>query len=182
MLPSIRKEYRDKLMASLPSGYCQIGGCPRRRRSALDHDHYTEDYLAGILMDAHSVAIYGASTDEKRPSYWVAGFLLGKGYQVVPVNPAHAGHSILGRPFAASLAALDTPVDIIDIFRRPAALGPIVDEILALPWRPRAVWMQLGIRDDQAAQRLEAAGMKVVMNRALVTEYPLAYERLHRPH
>lgn len=148
----------------------------------MNHDHYSDDYLAGILMNAHSVAIYGASTDEKRPSYWVAGFLLGKGYRVFPVNPAHAGEVILGRPIAASLSALETPVDIIDIFRKPEALDATVDEILALDWRPQAIWTQLGIRDDRAAKRAEEAGVKVVMNRALVTEYPLAYERLHRPH
>lgn len=146
----------------------------------MNHDHYSQDYLAGILLGARDVAVLGASTRDNRPSHWIAGFLLGKGYHVWPVNPEHAGQTILGQPVHASLADLPQPVDMIDIFRRSEALPGIVDEILALPWKPAAIWCQLGIRDDAAAAKAEAAGIKVVMNRALVTEYPLVYEFQHQ--
>lgn len=145
----------------------------------MDHDHYSDAYVTDILMAAKSVAIVGASMRDNRPSYWIAGFLLGKGYNVFPINPAHAGETLLGRPVYASLADLPHPVDMIDIFRRSEALPGIVTEILDLPWRPQSIWCQLGIRDDDAAARAEASGIAVVMNRALASEYLLVYERTH---
>lgn len=145
----------------------------------MNHDHYSDDYLAGILLSVKNVAILGASIRDNRPSHWISGFLLGKGYHVFPINLEHAGESILGQPIHARLADLPHPVDMIDVFRRSEALPSIVDEILALSWKPAAIWCQLGIRDDAAAAKAEAAGIKVVMNRALVTEYPLVYEWQH---
>ena len=100
------------------------------------------------------------------------GFCLSKGYKVTPVNPGQAGKDILGRKVAASLAELPQPADMIDIFRASEAIPALTDEILALPWKPKAVWMQLAIRDDAAAARLEAAGIKVVMNRCPAIEIP----------
>ncbi|MGL3608891.1 CoA-binding protein [Rhizobium sp. G187] len=146
------------------------------------HDHYANAYLAEILSKAHNVAIVGASTNDRRPSQWIAGFLLGKGYHVFPVNPLHAGETILGRTVYASLADIPEPIDLVDVFRRSEYLDSVVDEVLAMTPRPAAIWTQLGVRDDKAAARAEAAGISVVMNRALVSEYPLVYEATHRPH
>lgn len=148
----------------------------------MQHDRYDNSYLAGILGAARTIAVVGASTNDRRPSHWIAGFLLGKGYHVYPVNPLHAGETILGQRVYASLADIPEPIDLVDVFRRTEYLEAIVDDVLALSPRPAAIWTQLGIRDDSAAARAEANGIKVVMNRALVAEYPLVYEALHRPH
>lgn len=148
----------------------------------MQHDRYDNSYLAGILGAARTIAVVGASTNDRRPSHWIAGFLLGKGYHVYPVNPLHAGETILGQRVYASLADIPEPIDLVDVFRRTDYLEAIVDEVLALSPRPAAIWTQLGIRDDAAAARAEASGINVVMNRALVAEYPLVYEALHRPH
>ena len=92
-------------------------------------------------------------------------FLQERGYKVFPVNPGQAGGEILGRPVCARLADLPQPVDMIDVFRNASQVEALVDEILALPWRPKVLWMQLGIINDEAAQRARAAGIAVVMNR-----------------
>jgi hypothetical protein len=145
----------------------------------MNHDTYLNSYLADILATVKNVAVVGASTDDKRPSHWISGFLLGKGYHVFPVNPLHRGERILGQRVYGTLAEIPEPIHLVDIFRRPEHLQAIVDEVLAMQPLPAAIWCQLGIRDDAAAARAEAAGIKVVMNRALVSEYPLVYERMH---
>jgi uncharacterized protein len=148
----------------------------------MNHDTYLNSYLAEILKSAHNVAVVGASTNDHRPSHWISGFLLGKGYRVFPVNPAHAGSTILGQPVYASLADIAEPIDMVDVFRHSDHLDALVDEVLAMTPRPKVIWCQLGVRNDAAAARAEAAGIKVVMNRALVSEYPLVYELTHAPH
>lgn len=147
----------------------------------MNHDTYLNSYLADILATAKNVAVVGASTDDKRPSHWISGFLLGKGYHVFPVNPLRRGERILGQRVYGTLAEIPEPIHLVDIFRRPEHLQAIVDEVLAMKPLPAAIWCQLGVRDDAAAARAEAAGIKVVMNRALVSEYPLVYERMHAP-
>lgn len=143
------------------------------------HDTYSDAYLAGILRSAHTIAIVGASVRDNRPSHWVTGFLLGKGYHVFPVNPQHGGEKILGQTVYSSLADIPERIDLVDVFRRSEHLSRVVDDVLRLPDLPMAIWGQLGVRDDAAALRAEAAGLKVVMDRALVTEYPLVYELTH---
>lgn len=145
----------------------------------MKHDTYADAYLAGILGSARTVAIVGASLKDNRPSHWVTGFLLGKGYHVYPVNPLHAGERILGQLIYARLSDIPEPIDLVDVFRRSDQLALVVEEVLRLPDLPQAIWGQLGVRDDAAAARAEAAGVKVVMDRALVTEYPLVYEMSH---
>ena len=137
----------------------------------MNHDAYSNDYIAGILGSVKSTAIIGASANEVRPSYFVAKYLIGKGFEVHPVNPGHAGRDILGRMTFAKLADVPGPVDMVDIFRASAAIPAIADEILALPVLPKVVWMQLTVRHDEAAARLEAKGIKVVMNRCPKIEY-----------
>ncbi len=147
----------------------------------MTHVSYPAAYLADILHSAKNIAIVGASTRDDRPSHWIAGFLLGKGYRVFPVNPNHAGETILGQRVYGRLADIPVDIDIVDVFRRADQFAAVVDEVLRLPNLPRAIWGQLGVRDDEAAARAQAAGIKVVMDHALVTEYPLVYELAHAP-
>ena len=139
----------------------------------MNHDAYQDSYIAGILSQAKAIAMVGASAATNRPSYFAMKYLLGKGYQVIPVNPTLAGKEIQGRKVHASLGELQGPVDIVDIFRNSAAALEIVREAIRLKEKLRlqAIWMQLGVRNDQAAAEAEAAGLKVVMNRCPKIEY-----------
>jgi uncharacterized protein len=136
----------------------------------MNHDHYPDSYISGILAECKTIALVGASPNGARPSYGVMRYLLGKGYQVAPINPGQAGKEILGQKVSASLADLPEPADMVDVFRASEAIPALTDDILALLRKPKAVWMQLAIRDDAAAARLEAAGIKVVMNRCPAIE------------
>ncbi|PZU87155.1 MAG: CoA-binding protein [Shinella sp.] len=147
----------------------------------MEHDFYPAAYLAEILHSATTIVVLGASVDKRRPSHWIAGFLLGKGYRVFPVNPKYAGQNILGQPVYARLIDIPVNIDIVDVFRRADQFGEVVDEILKLPELPKVIWGQLGVRDDEAASRAEAAGVRIVMDRALVSEYPLVHELQHTP-
>jgi predicted CoA-binding protein len=106
-----------------------------------------------------------------RPSYFAFKYLVQRGYDMIPVNPGHVGKSLLGRPFVASLAEICRPIDMVDIFRNSSHIMPVVEDALKLSPLPKVIWMQLGARDDAAAAKAEAAGMKVVMNRCPKIEY-----------
>lgn len=138
----------------------------------MRHDEYTDSYVADILRETKVIALVGASPNPQRPSHGVMGFLLRKGYRVIPVNPGHAGKEIQGQPVVARLADISEPVDMVDVFRAAHTLPALVDEILALKTLPKAIWGQLSVRDDAAAARAEAAGIKVVMDRCPAIEYP----------
>ncbi|MEQ1954774.1 CoA-binding protein [Mesorhizobium sp. CN2-181] len=137
----------------------------------MNHDSYSNDYIAEILNTVKSVAIVGASANDVRPSFFVTKYLIDKGFTVFPINPGQAGKEILGRMTYAKLADVPEPIDMVDIFRASAAVPPIVDEVLALKPLPKVIWMQLTVRHDQAAAKAEAAGIKVVMNRCPKIEY-----------
>ncbi|ESY36928.1 CoA-binding protein [Mesorhizobium sp. LNJC384A00] len=137
----------------------------------MNHDSYDNAYIGGILNSVKTIAMVGASANDVRPSFFVLKYLLAKGFSVFPINPGQAGKEILGRMTYASLADLPEPVDMVDIFRASASVPGIVDEVLKLDPLPKVVWMQLGVRDDEAATRAEAAGIKVVMNRCPKIEY-----------
>lgn len=137
----------------------------------MNHDAYENSYISGILTGVKTVAIVGASANEVRPSFFVAKYLIDKGYTVHPVNPGLAGREILGRMAYARLGDIPGEIDMVDVFRASDAVPGVVDEVLALGSLPKVVWMQLGIRDDASAARLEAAGIKVVMNRCPKIEY-----------
>jgi predicted CoA-binding protein len=139
--------------------------------AAMKHDAYDDAYIAGILKSVRTIAVVGASGNPARPSYFVARYLIDKGYEVYPVNPGLAGGSLLGRPVFASLAGVPVPIDMVDIFRNVDAVPAIAEEILRLSPLPKVVWMQLAIRHDETARRLEAAGIRVVMNRCPKIEY-----------
>lgn len=138
----------------------------------MHHDAYPDYYLADILRETKTIALVGASPKPERPSYRVMAFLLRKGYRVIPVNPGHAGGAILDQPVVARLADIGEAIDMVDVFRAASALPALVDEILSLPALPKVIWGQLSLRDDAAAAKAEAAGIKVVMDRCPAIEYP----------
>lgn len=137
----------------------------------MNHDKYDDAYISDILNAVKTVAIVGASANEVRPSFFVTKYLIDKGYTVFPVNPGQAGKEIAGRPVVARLADLSGPVDMVDIFRPSAAIPGVTDEILAMNPLPKVVWMQLTVRDDASAERLEEKGIQVVMDRCPKIEY-----------
>ena len=137
----------------------------------MNHDSYDADYIRSILQSVKTIALVGASNNEVRPSYMVMKYLLGKGYEVIPVNPSLAGQQLLGQNVYRSLKDIPTPVDMVDIFRNSQAAGAIADEALALDPKPKVIWMQLLVRNDEAAARAEAQGLQVVMNRCPKMEY-----------
>lgn len=138
----------------------------------MNHDAYADDYLSDILKSVRTIALTGASPNPARPSNGVMGYLLSRGYKVIPVNPGQAGKQIQGQTVYARLADIPEPVDMVDVFRASEYLDGVVDEALALEPRPQVVWAQLGVSDDAAAAKAEAGGIKVVMNRCPAIEYP----------
>ncbi len=137
-----------------------------------DHNHYTDDFIRGILTSVKTIALVGASINEARPSNSVMRFLLAKGYHVIPVNPGQAGKRIHDQLVYAHLADIPEPIDMVDVFRNSFAVPSLIDEVLALKVLPRVIWMQLGVQHEEAARRAEAAGISVVMNRCPAIEYP----------
>jgi predicted CoA-binding protein len=139
----------------------------------MNHDRYDDAYIAAILNGIKVVAMVGASANINRPSYFVMKYLLGKGFAVIPVNPGLAGQEILGQKVVASLADIDQPVDMVDVFRNSEAALGVVRECIALKDKLglKVIWMQLSVRNDEAAAEAEAAGLKVVMNRCPKIEY-----------
>ncbi len=137
----------------------------------MNHDAYPDSYIRGILNTVKTIAMVGASEKDNRPSYFAFKYLLERGYRMIPVNPGHAGETMLGQKIYARLSDIPEPIDMVDIFRASQYALPIVQEALSLKPRPQVIWMQLGIRNDEAAALAEANGMKVVMNRCPKIEY-----------
>jgi uncharacterized protein len=136
----------------------------------VNHDDYPDSYLYDILAAARTIAIVGASPRQERPSHRVMAYLKRRGYRTIPVNPFAAGGTINGEPCHAALVEVTEPIDIVDVFRRSTVAGEAVDAAIAAG--AKVVWMQLGVRDDAAAARAEARGLKVVMNRCPAIEIP----------
>jgi predicted CoA-binding protein len=134
---------------------------------------YPDALIARILRSVKTIAMVGASPNEMRPSYFAMKYLTDKGFKVIPVNPAAAGGEILGQKVYAKLADVPAPVDMVDIFRNSEAAGPITDDVIAQKERlgVKILWMQLGVINEEAAKRAEAAGLTVVMNRCPKIEY-----------
>ena len=116
-----------------------------------------------LLEGVRTIALVGASDRPDRPSYGVMKFLIDQGYRVIPVNPTITGEHVHGEYVWRELAQIGEPIDMVDIFRRSSEVGPIVEEAIAIG--ARSVWMQLGVVNEEAAARAEAAGLKVVMDR-----------------
>ena len=127
-----------------------------------------EEEIAELLTSARIIAMVGASDRPDRPSYGVMKFLQGHGYRVIPVNPQITGEHVHGEFVWRELAQIGEPIDIVDIFRRPEAAGEAVDQ--AIFAGAKAVWMQLGVVNEDAARRGEEAGLKVVMDRCIKIE------------
>jgi len=134
---------------------------------------YDDAEIIGILRTVRTIAMVGASANWVRPSNFAMKYLQGKGFRVIPLNPGQAGKEILGETCYASVADIPGPVDMVDIFRNSEAAGPIVDAVLpiAADKEIKVIWMQLGIRNDDAAARAEAAGLTVIMDRCPKIEY-----------
>src|SRR3954454_21354448 len=137
----------------------EIGGMLRNRpgtrldNARMNHDAYPDNYIRSILNGVKSIAMVGASPMNVRPSYFAFKYLAQRGYDMIPVNPGHVGKDLLGKPFVASLSEIGCPVDMIDIFRNSSHIKPVVDEALTLDPLPKVIWMQLGARDDAAAEK-----------------------------
>ena len=138
----------------------------------MHHDTYTDSYLSEILASVKTIALVGASTNWNRPSYFVMKYLQSKGFRVIPVNPGAAGQELLGETVFARLEDIPDPVDMVDVFRNAEAAGPITDSAIAI--HARIVWMQIGVRNDEAAARAEEAGLEG-------RHGPLPQDRIHAP-
>ena len=137
----------------------------------MNHDTYDDAYIRGILDTVKTIAMVGISPKDNRPSFFAFKYLMERGYRMIPVNPGQAGGRILGQKVYAKLSDIPDPVDMVDIFRASEHVLPIVEETLTLKPRPLVVWMQLTVRNDEAAKLAEDAGLKVVMNRCPKIEY-----------
>lgn len=136
----------------------------------MNHEEYTDDFLRDVLKAEGVIAVVGLSNNPARPSHGVFLALLRMGFRAVGVNPGLAGKEIGGAPVYASLADVPGPIAIVDVFRNSDAAGETVDEALALADAPRAIWLQLGVRNDEAASRAEARGVRMVMDRCIKIE------------
>ncbi len=136
-------------------------------------DDHTPAELRRILTQAGTIAVVGLSPRPDRPSHGVAAFLLARGHRIVPVNPGHAGQTILGQPVYARLADIppEITVDMVDVFRASGAVPGIVDEALAALPGLRAIWLQLGVEHAGAMAKARAAGIETVWNRCPKIEY-----------
>jgi hypothetical protein len=137
----------------------------------MNHDQYPDSYIRGILNTVKAIAMVGISPKDNRPSYFAFKYLIERGYRMIPVNPGQAGKDILGQKVYARLSDIPQPVDMVDIFRASDHVMPVVQEALAMQPKPQVIWMQLTIRNDEAAKLAEDAGIKVVMNRCPKIEY-----------
>jgi predicted CoA-binding protein len=135
--------------------------------------NYPDALIARILRSVHTIAMVGASPNPARPSYFAMKYLLDKGFKIIPINPGQAGKEILGQKVYGSVSDLPAPVDMVDIFRNSEAAGPITDEAIANKDRLKlkVLWMQLGVINEDAAKRAEAAGLTVIMNRCPKIEF-----------
>ncbi|UTW11483.1 CoA-binding protein [Marinobacterium rhizophilum] len=129
-----------------------------------------DNIIRKILESSKTIALVGASPRPHRASHQVMGYLMAKGYRVIPVNPTEAGASILGQSVRASLSEIDEPIDMVDIFRNSVDAGDAVDAAIAA--HAKSIWMQLGVINEPAAERAQAAGLDVVMDRCPALEIP----------
>lgn len=139
---------------------------------------YSDEHLKKVLSQAKRIAVVGVSPNPVRPSFFVARYLSLKGFQVIPVNPGHAGKMLFGATVAASLSDIQGGVDMVDIFRRSEAVQPIVDEALALFPKLQTIWMQIGVEHPEAALRAEGRGVTVIQNRCPKIEYQRLFGEL----
>ena len=135
----------------------------------MTHEDYPDSLIRRILQSVNVIAMVGASANWVRPSYFAMKYLQAKKYRVIPVNPTQVGAEILGEKVYARLGDITAPVDMVQVFRRAEEAGPIAQDAIAIG--AKVLWMQLGIRNDEAARQAEAAGLTVIMNRCPKIEY-----------
>lgn len=126
---------------------------------------YSDAFVQQVLTESKVIALVGASAKEDRPSHEVMKYLQDKGYKVHPINPGMAGQTLLGMTVYGSLADVPEPIDMVDIFRNSEAAGEVTNEALALDPKPKTIWMQLQIVNEDAAEAAQNAGVKVIMDR-----------------
>lgn len=141
------------------------------RAHSVPAEAMSEMEMASMLLGARVVAVIGASQKTERPAHYVPAYLWQNGYRVIPVNPVRAGDAMWGEPVRASLAEVAEAVDIVNLFRPSEAVAEHVEAILAMRPRPRMVWLQLGIRNDEVARVLSEAGIRVVQDRCILVEH-----------
>ena len=127
-------------------------------------EHYSDAYLRDILKRAKNIVVVGVSPNPQRPSYFVARYLGLKGFNVISVNPGHAGKELFGATIRASLSEIEEPIDMVDIFRRSDAVPPIVNEAMERFPELKTIWMQIGVEHQDAAAKAEAQGIDVIQN------------------
>jgi predicted CoA-binding protein len=137
----------------------------------MQHEQYPDSYIRGILNTVKTITMVGVSANTSRPSYFAFKYLLERNFHMIPVNPLLAGQELLRQRVYAKLTDITEPVDMVDIFRGSRHALPIVQEALGMKPRPQVIWMQLGVRNDEAAALAQENGMKVVMNRCPKIEY-----------
>ena len=142
------------------------------------NERYEDSHLRNILRRTKRIAVVGVSMNEVRPSFYVARYLKLKGFEVVPVNPGHAGKTAFGATVLGSLSDVEGEVDMVDIFRRPEHVPPIVDEALEVFPGLQTVWMQIGVSHAEAAEKARSKGVDVVMNRCPKIEYQRLFGEL----
>lgn len=129
------------------------------------------EHARRVLEQSHTIAVLGAHPERVRPAHYVPDYMAHQGYRIIPVNPGKVGQTLWGEPIRGSLAELDEPIDIVDVFRRSEAVPAHLDDILSMTPLPKVVWLQLGIRNDAVAKRLEAAGIEVIQDRCLLADH-----------
>ena len=127
--------------------------------------------LREILMASPTIAVLGAHTEPEKAAFYVPEYLHDEGYKIIGVNPQFVGETLFGHPVHATLSEITEPVDLVDVFRRSDVIGDHVEDILAMKPRPKVVWLQLGIKNEDAAKVLEAAGITVVQNRCTLADH-----------
>ena len=141
----------------------------------MQHNFYSDAYLKEVLEGTRRIAVVGASNKLHRASYSVMSYMQSLGYHVIPVNPQYVGQLILGETVVEHLADIDGQIDMVDIFRNSEAAGLVSDDAIAVG--AKTIWMQIGVRNDSAAKRAEAAGLKVIMDRCPKIEIPRLFRQ-----
>ncbi len=131
----------------------------------------TDARIREILEGSPTIAVLGAHTEPEKAAYYVPEYLHEEGYRIIAVNPRFVGDELFGVPVHASLSAIKEPVDLVDVFRRGEQVAAHVDDILAMHHKPKVVWMQLGVKSEEAAKRLEAEGIEVIQNRCTLADH-----------
>jgi uncharacterized protein len=142
--------------------------CPRCYSSVVPT---TDDTVREILTTSPTIAVLGIHHEPEKAAFYVPEYLHDAGYRIIGVNPRFGGQTMFGEPVRETLAQIGEPVDLVDVFRRPEHIGAHVQDILAMKPRPAVVWFQLGIRNDDAAKILEAAGIRVIQNRCTLADH-----------